>query len=126
MLLKHNQICVCVFLTINNTRNWAFIVGCFVCVCACVRACVRVCVRACVRVCVFFCSVYVNGLTMKTTNRIHTCKQTDRKVHCAVMLINRRSSEIQGTALSIYRSMPAGVAQSRHAFVRGTVSTWGR
>ena len=53
---------------------------------------------------------------------------------------NRRSSEIQGTALGkslrawtciyiyiyIYRSMPAGVAQSRHAFVWGTVSTWGR
>ena len=43
---------------------------------------------------------------------------------------NRRSSEIQGTALGkclrawscIYRSMPAGVAQSRHAFVGGTVS----
>ena len=40
---------------------------------------------------------------------------------------NRRSSEIQGTALGkslqawtcIYRSMPAGVAQSRHAFVGG-------
>ena len=38
---------------------------------------------------------------------------------------NRRSSEIQGTALGkrlrawtcIYRSTPAGVAQSRHAFV---------
>ena len=49
-------------------------------------------------------------------------------------LHNRRSSEIQGTALGkclragtcIYRSMPAGVAQSRHAFVGGTVSTWGR
>ena len=49
-------------------------------------------------------------------------------------LINRRSSEIQGTALGkclrawscIYRSMPAGVAQSRHAFVGGTVSTWAR
>ena len=47
---------------------------------------------------------------------------------------NRRSSEIQGTAFGkslrawtcIYRSMPAGVAQSRHAFVGGTVSTWGR
>ena len=26
----------------------------------------------------------------------------------------------------LYRSMPAGVAQSRHAFVGGTVSTWGR
>ena len=47
---------------------------------------------------------------------------------------NRRSSEIQGTALGkslrawtcIYRSMPAGVAQCRHAFVGGTVSTWGR
>ena len=50
---------------------------------------------------------------------------------------NRRSSEIQGTALGkclsawsciyIYRSMPAGVAQSRYAFVGGTlVSTWGR
>ena len=41
----------------------------------------------------------------------------------------RRSSEIQGTALSkclrawscIYRSMHVGVAQSRHAFVGGTV-----
>ena len=48
--------------------------------------------------------------------------------------VNRRSSEIQGTALGkslrvwtcTYRSMPAGVAQSRHAFVWGTVSTWGR
>ena len=48
---------------------------------------------------------------------------------------NRRSSEIQGTALGkclqawpvyIYRSMPAGVAQSRHAFVGGTVSMWAR
>ena len=45
-----------------------------------------------------------------------------------------RSSEIQGTVLGkclrawscIYRSMPAGVAQSRHAFVGGTVSTWAR
>ena len=43
------------------------------------------------------------------------------------LLSNRRSSEIQGTALGkslrawtcIYRSMPAGVAQSRHAFVGG-------
>ena len=49
-------------------------------------------------------------------------------------LNNRRSSEIQGSALGkslrawtcIYRSMSAGVAQSRHAFVGGTVSTWGR
>ena len=48
--------------------------------------------------------------------------------------VNRRSSEIQGTALGkslrawtcISRSMPAGVAQSRHAFVGGTVSTWAR
>ena len=28
--------------------------------------------------------------------------------------------------LSIYRSMPAGVAQSSHAFVGGTLSTWAR
>ena len=28
--------------------------------------------------------------------------------------------------LYIYRSRPAGVAQSRHAFVGGTVSTWAR
>ena len=42
---------------------------------------------------------------------------------------NRRSWKIQGTVLGkslrawtcIYRSMPAGVAQSRHAFVGGTV-----
>ena len=47
---------------------------------------------------------------------------------------DRRSSEIQGTALGkslrawtcIYRSMPTGVGQSRHAFVGGTVSMWGR
>ena len=48
---------------------------------------------------------------------------------------NRRSSEIQGTALGkclqawpvyIYRSMPAGVAQSSHAFVGDTLSTWAR
>ena len=46
---------------------------------------------------------------------------TDTVVH----FFNRRSSEIQGTALGkclrawtcIYRSMPAGVVQSRHAFV---------
>ena len=49
-------------------------------------------------------------------------------------MLNRRSSEIQETALGkclqawscIYRSMPAGVAQSRHAFVGGSVSTWAR
>ena len=29
-------------------------------------------------------------------------------------------------SVSIYRSMPAGVVQSRHAFVGGTVSTWAR
>ena len=28
--------------------------------------------------------------------------------------------------LYIYRSMPAGVAQSSHAFVAGTLSTWAR
>ena len=51
---------------------------------------------------------------------------------------NRRSSEIQGTALGkscrawtciyiyIYRSMHAGVAQSRHAFAGGTESKWAR
>ena len=50
---------------------------------------------------------------------------------------NRRSSEIHGTALGkclqarpayiyIYRSRPAGVVQSSHAFVGGTVSTWAR
>ena len=49
-------------------------------------------------------------------------------------VLNRLSSEIQGTALGkclrawtcVYRFMPAGVAQSRHAFVGGTVSTWAR
>ena len=49
-------------------------------------------------------------------------------------MFNRRSLEIKGTALGkslrawtcITRPMPAGVAQSRHAFVGGTVSTWGR
>ena len=48
---------------------------------------------------------------------------------------NRRSSEIHRGlhsvsayrhGLYIYRSMPAGVAQSRHAFVGGTVSKWAR
>ena len=43
---------------------------------------------------------------------------------------NRRSSEIQGTALCVCVcvcvSMPAGVAQSSHAFVGGTVSTRAR
>ena len=50
------------------------------------------------------------------------------------LILNRQSSEIQVTALGkciqawscIYRSTPAGVAQSRHAFVGGTVSTWAR
>ena len=47
---------------------------------------------------------------------------------------NRRSSEIQGTALGkslrawtcIHMSIPGSVARSSHAFVGGTVSTWGR
>ena len=56
----------------------------------------------------------------------------NEQVDVARTLVNRRSSEIQGTALGkclqawpvyIYRSRPAGVAQSRHAFVGGTVST---
>ena len=53
-------------------------------------------------------------------------------LNASVFEFNRRSSEIQGTALGkclqayIYRSRPAGVAQSRHAFVGGTVSTWAR
>ena len=47
-------------------------------------------------------------------------------------VVNRRSSEIQGTALGKCLqawpvwSRPAGVAQSRRAFVGGTVSTWAR
>ena len=48
------------------------------------------------------------------------------------LILNRQSSEIQGTALGkclrawscIYRSMPVGVVQSRHTFVGGTESTW--
>jgi len=43
-------------------------------------------------------------------------------------IYNRRSSEIQGTALGtclqawpVYRSMPAGIAQSSHAFVGGSL-----
>ena len=62
--------------------------------------------------------------------------QNDLKVKKSAYF-NRRSSEIQGTALGkylqawpvyiyIYRSMPAGVTQSSHAFVGGTVSTWAR
>ena len=57
-----------------------------------------------------------------------------KRSHIFLHTYNRRSSEIQGTALGkslrawtcIYRSMPAGAVQSRHAFVGGTVSTWGR
>ena len=49
-------------------------------------------------------------------------------------LYNRRSSEIQGTALGkCLQAWPVYtgpclrcVAQSSHAFVRGTVSTWAR
>ena len=65
------------------------------------------------------------------------CHTAGRQVKDAVggVVVNRRSWEIQGTALGkclrtwsgiINRSMPAGVAQSRHAFVGGTLSTWGR
>ena len=58
-----------------------------------------------------------------------------RRPPCPLLsLSNRRSSEIQGTALSkclrawtcIYGSMPVAVVQSRNAFVGGTVRTWGR
>ena len=43
----------------------------------------------------------------------------------------RKSRELHSVSayrhgLYIYRSMPAGVAQSNHAFVGGTVSTWAR
>ena len=57
------------------------------------------------------------------------------RVELRAQFINRRASEIQGTALGkclqawpvyIYRSRPAGVAQSSHAFVGVTVSTWAR
>ena len=41
-----------------------------------------------------------------------------------------RIDDLQGTALGkclrAWSCMPAGVAQSRHAFVGGTVSTWAR
>ena len=69
---------------------------------------------------------------------IHDCMRGDVLSHSTIVNayieLNRRSSEIQGTALGkclrawtcIDRSMPAGVVQSRHAFVGGTVSTWGR
>ena len=61
--------------------------------------------------------------------KIESCKgvQPTKVVHLLQHYICRRSSEIQGTALGkslrawtcIYRSMPAGVAQSRHVFVGG-------
>ena len=62
-----------------------------------------------------------------------TCAHTLPEV--MEIVVNRRSSEMQGTALAkclqawpVYTgpSMPAGVAQSSHAFVGGTVSTWAR
>jgi len=67
---------------------------------------------------------------LKILQRTFRCLQTTH----AMQPGNRRSLEIQGTAFGkslrawtcTYRSMPAGVAQSRHAFVGGTASTWGR
>ena len=38
----------------------------------------------------------------------------------------RKSRGLHSVRASEHRSMPAGVAQSRHAFVGSTVSTWGR
>ena len=54
-------------------------------------------------------------------------------LHLSVVF-SRQSSEIQGLhsvsayrhGLYIYRSMPAGIAQSSYAFVGGTLSTWAR
>ena len=49
---------------------------------------------------------------------------------CALMLLHAiddlRKSKGLYSISCIYRSMPVGVVQSRHAFVGGTVSTWGR
>ena len=72
-------------------------------------------------------SKYINN-NLKYNEAQSTCAESTNTG------VNRQSLEIQGTALgkslqawtSIYRSMPAGVAQSRHAFVRSTVSMWGR
>ena len=72
-------------------------------------------------------SRYINN-NLKYNEAQSTCAESTNRG------VNRQSSEIQGTALgkslqawtSIYRSMPAGVAQSRHAFVGSTVSTWAR
>ena len=69
----------------------------------------------------------------KAANLKHNEAQSAR-VESTHKGVNRRSSEIQGTALGkclrarrcIYWSMPAGVAQSRDAFVGSTVSTWAR
>ena len=72
----------------------------------------------------------MSGLTISCTADEYNYQDFGKYVR----IDNRRSSEIQGTALGkclrawscMYRSMPAGVAQSRHAFVEGTVSTWAR
>ena len=75
-------------------------------------------------------STSMSGLTISCTADEYNYQDFGKYVR----IDNRRSSEIQGTVLGkclrawscIYRSMPAGVAQSRNAFVGGTVNTWGR
>ena len=66
--------------------------------------------------------------------RSNACKTRNALAILSETCNNRQSSQIQGTVLSkclqawtyMCRSMPAGVARSRHAFVGGTVSTWAR
>ena len=72
----------------------------------------------------------MSGLTISCTADEYNYQDFDKYEG----IDNRRSSEIHGTALGkclrawscMSRSMPAGVAQSRHAFVGGTVNTWAR
>ena len=62
----------------------------------------------------------------------HSCFATARNFFLVLIDDLRKSRGLHSVRafghgpVYIYRSMPAGVAHSRHAFVGGTASTWGR
>ena len=56
----------------------------------------------------------------------HLSNQTMSSIDCLRKSRGLHSVSAYRHGLYIYRSMPAGGEQSRHAFVGGTVSTWAR
>ena len=74
-------------------------------------------------------ALHTNGRKVKTVKGLFVHHTNGRQVNTIDDLRKSRglhSLSANRHGLYIYRSMPAGVAQSRHAFVGGTLSMWAR